>query len=286
MRLVVIQIVVALLLMLRIGESKEFRVLSASEFPKIGMFAMANQILGQLYFLENETISGLVVDFDTNGLYYDPHYGPNWWNYYFEPIHIGAQNNLTMQYVSKEQYFEAFRAWRKISRNDAALIVKKYIRIRPEITEKVEMFCRQYFSRFFILGVHYRGTDKKKEAPRVPYETVFQAISTHLPENQPYQIFVATDEEPFLEAIRIKFPGSILAIDASRSVGKMGMHFSKKNQYEIGEAALIDSLLLSKCDLLIRTSSNLSLWATYFNSALPVVLLNQNYRSHENMESQ
>lgn len=284
-----LRVVILLLLMFRIGESverKEFRVLNGAEFPKVGMFAMASQILGQLYFLEKKMISGLLVDFDTNGLYYEPSHGPNWWNYYFEPIHIVTQSDLIPRFPSREQYFEAFRAWKKLSRNDAALIVEKYIRIRPEISEKVERFCQQYFADFFILGVHYRGTDKKKEAPRVSYKDVFQAVSVRLPKDQPYKIFVATDEEPFLEAIRTEFPGSILAIDAERSTGKIGIHFFKKNQYEVGEAAVIDALLLSKCDFLIRTSSNLSLWSTYFNPTLPVVLLNQNYETHKGMERQ
>lgn len=69
-----------------------------------------------------------------------------------------------------------------------------------------------------------------------------------------------------------------IAIKAQRSSnGEPGVHFINKNNYSLGEEALIDACLLSKCDLLIRTSSNLSLWSTYFNPSLPTILLNHRY---------
>ncbi len=68
-------------------------------------------------------------------------------------------------------------------------------------------------------------------------------------------------------------------IEAHRSSGTAGVHLSNRNQYKIGEESILDALLLSKCDLLVRTSSNLSLWSTYFNPDLPVILLNER-RTH------
>jgi hypothetical protein len=265
----------------------EFLVIGTEKFQKMGMFATANQVLGHLYIYEHSSeVAGLLIDFDVFGLYYDPDRGPNWWSYYFEPICFGEQTNAQIKYPSKKQYYEAFEIRRKITRAQSAEIVKKYIHIKQPILDKVDQFVAQNFQGLFILGVHYRGTDKWTEAPRVSYDLVVEKINESIPLDREYRIFVATDETPFLEMIQENFPGRTIAIDAQRSSGNKGVHFSKKNCYKIGAEALIDSLLLSRCNLLIRTSSSLSLWSTYFNPEIPVILLNFNYRSKNSVEQE
>jgi hypothetical protein len=49
------------------------------------------------------------------------------------------------------------------------------------------------------------------------------------------------------------------------------------SNYKKGEGALIDCLLLSRCNTLIRTTSFLSAWASIFNPKLPIVLVNRPY---------
>ena len=54
-------------------------------------------------------------------------------------------------------------------------------------------------------------------------------------------------------------------------------YFNPKNvsPYKLGKEAVIDCLLLSKCNHLIRTSSCLSLVSEYFNPQLTDTLLNK-----------
>lgn len=259
--------------------SDEFYIISVAQHPQIGFFATLNQVLGQLYLYEKgrSKFSGLAVDFGEHGLYYDPKYGPNWWSYYFEPLSIGIKENSVIKIASKKEAARGFIERYQITRMEAASLVKKYIHVKDQIQDKVNQFVIRHFQNFFTIGVHYRGTDKKKEAPRVSYENVFKSIKDSSPLDRPYQIFVATDEAPFLEAIKEKFPGRVISIEAHRTEGNSGVHFLNNSPYELGEEALLDALLLSKCNLLIRTSSNLSLWSTYFNSELPVILLNRRY---------
>lgn len=257
----------------------EFRIITLEHNPNVGMFAAANQVLGQLYMFEKKKlphVSGLTINFDKYGLYYDPNYGPNWWTYYFEPICQGDRKNANIVYATKQQYFEAWRQRSAMSRDAAAQIVKKYVRIKPHIQQKIDAFAVQYFLNSFVIGIHYRGTDKDKEAPRVTYEQVFEEIEKYIPKEQPYSFFIATDEVDFLDQAKKRYPNQVVAIEAHRSdIGGLGTHYVNKNNYSLGEEALMDAYLLSQCDLLIRTSSNLSLWSTYFNPDLPVVLLNQ-----------
>jgi hypothetical protein len=259
----------------------EFRVITTEYSSKLGMFAAANQVLGQLYLFETgqlPNVSGLTIDFDTHGLYYDPSCGSNWWTYYFEPLCIGESENANIVYPTEEQYREAWIQRRMIPRETAAQLIKKYIHIKSPIQRKIDAFVDQFFLNKYVIGIHYRGTDKNKEAPRIAYETLFEEVEQNAPKEKPYVLFIATDEVDFLEQAREKYPGCVVAIEAHRSESAgLGVHFINKNNYILGEEALTDAVLLSKCDLLIRTSSNLSLWSTYFNPNLPVILLNQRY---------
>jgi hypothetical protein len=261
--------------------ANEFRVITTEYSPNLGMFATANQVLGQLYLFETGSlfnVSGVSVDFKQYGLYYDPSYGPNWWTYYFEPIWVGIKENAKIMHLTREQYFEAWSRRYMISREKAARIVHKYIRIKPHILQKVDAFAMQFFGDSYVIGIHYRGTDKYKEAPRVAYERVFQEIEKHIPLEKPYVFFIATDEADFLEQAQARYGNLVVATEAHRSnSNEEGIHFSYKNNYIVGQEALIDACLLSRCNLLIRTSSSLSLWSTYLNPDLPVILLNQRH---------
>jgi len=254
-------------------------MITAERLPGHGMFGSANYILGHLNLFETgqmPDVSGITVDFGTSGLYYDPNCGSNWWTYYFEPIDFGEKENTQVIYSSNNQSNNAFQQRRKMPKSAAVEIVKKYIHIKPHIQEKVDAFAAQFFQNNYVIGIHYRGTDKSKEAPKVKYVNVLKEINKHIPNNIPYVLFIATDEMEFLELARSIYSTRVIAIDAHRqAIGSPGVHFAHKHNYSIGEEALIDACLLSKCDLLIRTSSNLSLWSTFFNPDLPVILLNQ-----------
>ena len=92
-----------------------------------------------------------------------------------------------------------------------------------------------------------------------------------IPEN--IKIFVATDEQPFLEYLNAANPGKIIFYDALRSTDGQAYTTLEKVQNYKGEDAIIDCLLLSSCNLLVKTSSNLSLCSSYFNPDIPVLHL-------------
>ena len=259
--------------------------ISTKHFPTIGMFAAANLIMGYIDLYENGKLpdcEGLYVDFGFDGLYYDSMHGSNWWEYFFEPISIGKGYSMSYD-PSWEEGCTAFRAKSALPRDRSVALANQYVRIKPHIQQKVDAFAVSHFNGLYTIGVHYRGTDKFSEAPRVDYSAVIAAVRDRIPIGLEWQIFVATDEASFLEKMEEAFPSHIVATYAYRSNTSEGVHFSSHNPYALGEEALIDALLLAKCDLLIRTSSNLSLWATYFNPDLSVVLLNERYEKWEEL---
>lgn len=245
-----------------------------------GMFSILFHVLGALKKAEVESYSGVAIDFGKGGLYFDPkrENGENWWEYYFEPMK--AEGSAFQEPMKQSEFADiVYETEAKLSRKEAHELIQKYIRIRPEILEEVNAFVDQHFTnQGRIIGIHYRGTDKSSEAARISYQTVFERID-HLLNGvqkiEKYKIFVATDEEAFVEAIQKRYPGKIVCSNAERSRDGKPLHFSDQDKYQMGRSALVDMLLLSRTTDLLRTSSNLSFFATLMSPHLRVFSLTE-----------
>lgn len=159
-----------------------------------------------------------------------------------------------------------------------------YLGIRKEIEDYVESYADRHFKNRITLGVHYRGTDKVTEAPPVSREYIAETISKYLDANSKVDaLFVASDESGFIKWIQQEFKSvEVLAHnDTKRSAdGKpIHVHTTPADNYMKGKEALVNSMLLSKCSMLIRASSFLSAWSSIFNPQLPVIMLNRPFDS-------
>jgi hypothetical protein len=163
----------------------------------------------------------------------------------------------------------------------AIYLINKYLAVKQDILSEVESFCHQHFANRRVLGVHYRGTDKTKESPVVPYDTVKRNIEHYLklrPETD--SVFIASDDINFIENMESASVGRsiIYRNDSLRSRDGNSLHESADtNKYEVNRDAIVNCLLLSRCDALLKTASILSGWSKLFNPKLPVVVLNQPY---------
>jgi hypothetical protein len=133
-----------------------------------------------------------------------------------------------------------------------------------------------------VLGIHFRGTDKSSEAPRVSWSHCLAILEAHLRDRPDFQgVFVASDEQAFVRFIAksVKRRPVYWRDDHYRSSDGRPIHTTVGvvGGYEKGQDALVNALLLSKCSTLIRTTSFLSAWASIFNPTLKVVLLNKPY---------
>lgn len=260
---------------------------SRTDNDKPGFFSAFNSIIAALDFCEQHN-APLGVDFQKEGWYYDTQKGPNWWSYYFDQPRIAL--HMPIQEVRK------FKAWQKIicalqgqyeiGCIRAHELIKRYIRIKKPIQNKIDAFYLKHMDGFYMIGVHYRGTDKTREAPAVSYETVSDIVHSQLqnrPSDIPFKIFIATDDQNFLEHMQKIYGQMICSIDALRSRDNNAVHTNalhtnqELSNYKKGEDALIDCMLLSKCDLLIKMASNLSDTSLMFNPYIPVIRLNKNY---------
>lgn len=263
-----------------------------------GMFSVFSHALALIQTYEDGLIQGAKIDFGKSGCYYFEEYGPNWWEYYFDPINLGTCEESTLR-EGVVFYNDHLRIIEKNTREENYALIEKYIHIKPHVQSKIDSFLSTHFSKdLYMIGVHYRGTDKRDEAERVPYEHVLQAIYEHIAGlgGRAYKIFLATDENPFLEFLLSYFPNELCYTSAMRSKDmNHPLHYAnqdhrnrqpdwylreipdeeppKKNPYQVGEEALIDCVLLSKTDALIKTPSNLSDFSSFFNPKIPVIKL-------------
>ena len=260
---------------------REYLILRCAEGEDAsGLFSELAAALGFLehYLKWRPLYSGLQIDFADKGLYFEPSAGPNWWQYYFEPIGIGSQADANPRSIDLFQHdVFAERVEQTMPRATGAAIVARYFHLRPVIRRAVDEYISSRFGTAFVIGIHYRGTDKIDEAPRVPYETVLAAVENALgaAAHQRCKLFLATDEQAFLECMHARYPDQLLFREMYRSVDGIPIHRRQTDNLRMGEDAVIDCLLLSRCHRLIRTASDLGLFATLFNPALPEILLSR-----------
>lgn len=244
-----------------------------------GMFHNFNIVLGCLELLDNNPSLALKVDFKEKGLYYEPALGPNWWSYYFETSYFPAREKVLKRPVVKTlkdpEKAELGNAMHFYGSKDLAhLLITKYLRVKQEIIAEVEAFSQTHFIGKQLIGVHFRGSDKWLESNPVSYEQATFAVKQVVEAMEDYVIFVATDEQGFLDAMVQVFGSKVVFTASERSASQQPLHYFTTSPYKQGKEALIDCLLLAKSSTLIRTNSNLSAVSAFFNPTMQVINLN------------
>lgn len=172
------------------------------------------------------------------------------------------------------------RAWNfnsALTLERANYLLNTYLELDTEVTEFVQNYTAIEFTAKRMIGVHYRGTDKITEAPAVSYELVKEVLLSELEnESQNIQFFLASDDHNFIDYITFELGKSqILCRTINRSKNGKPIHITAKNHREVNREALIDCLILARCDKLIKTASILSGCSVVFNPNLEVEMLNE-----------
>lgn len=254
---------------------KEFIIMGCRE--KAGMFSCFIEIIALMKCHEMGYYKGIEIDCKEKGVYYDRNYGNNWWNYYFAPVCYGKKENI--RYIDADPpYALSCQTEKHTSREEGFALLQKYVHIKPHIQKKIDDFERDNLKNHFVISIHYRGTDKVTEAPFVAYERILHEVFLVMDQygKKNYKIFIATDEYQFLNYMIDSFGDMICFYkDAIRSNDGLPIHLNPNfSPYKLGEDAVIDCVLLSKGNYLIRTSSNLSYISTFFNPNMPVKEMN------------
>lgn len=251
-----------------------------------GFFHLMTQIFGHIILFEknmcdpifSKKYSGLKLNLvHPQCKYFDPNMGNSFWDQYFEPIVIGTiEGNGKHLTDDKYRAFISIRNHFPKNRKEINKYINKYLIINENIINDLNFFQEKLFEKNNIIGVHYRGTDKEiiQKIKKVPYMKVKKAVDRKLRRTKgATKIFIATDEESFLNFMIEKYPQKIIYLDIQRTCPQ-GIHKSEDiDPYMKGYFALLDCLLLSRTNYLIWTSSTLSRWSCYFNPLLKNELL-------------
>ena len=216
--------------------------------------------------------------------------GEDWFNYYFDNVKLTEEDRkkiarglVKISHISDvEQLGLPVDPDFQLTLENAHALFDRNMRIKSDMLEYVQSFVDKHFTGRTILGVHYRGTDKKHEAKPISWEYCAQTISAYLAAHPGIEVlFVASDEAAFIQWIGTEFKHMevIHHDDQERSLDGKAIHVqpAQGNNFTKGKEALVNCLLLSRCNALIRTASFLSAWSSIFNPELPVVMLNSPY---------
>jgi len=272
-----------------------------------GMFSEFHAVLGALAYAERRGAAGVRVDF-RSALYVDPARGPNWWTYVFSRAEMPLRSEPAAGEVHLTKPLSKYGKYGGfcdvvngatpylypmtygVSRAELHRLVRTHVHVRTEILDEVDRIVANAFTPgAFAVGVHYRGTDSAHSVfgllndahvGRVPYGVYADEVRRVIARAAParHQIVVATDEADFVEFMRTEFGDSavLYAEDAPRArAGGPPVHFDASlgvSNYQKGKAGLIDCLLLSRCDYLVKGRSNLSDASLVFNVDLPYSL--------------
>ena len=283
-----------------------------------GFFAQVAHVLNALLYAERCNYSPVVVFGkeapDGANPYYDHRYGDNSWEYCFErvseidPGTLGSVDperlvRLTLSeilvlnyedpnsiylYPYHSTYHKAYfdPEWYRGQRTKAHRVIQDYIRVKPVVTDRVNEFFREHLEGRPALGLHLRGTDKRRVGNHrllsrvVGPEKYRPFIDEFLEKHPEASIFVATDQHQFIERLKTWYGDRVVSYASLRSRGRgrgSNVFENPGDGFRKASDVLIDALLLSRCDKLIKCTSAVGEFAMYLDPDKPWVDVNHYY---------
>jgi hypothetical protein len=163
-------------------------------------------------------------------------------------------------------------------RHEAKKIIDRFIRPRAYIQEKVNEFFAAHMAGSYVIGVHARGTDATSEQELRPFRQGslvlprYTAEIERLLDAEPQaKILAASDEQASLDYLAEAFGQRVISYDSARhqggeAAGKgptgwiMPAYIAGDRQAAArnGEDAVVECLLLSRCNYLVHNGSSLA----------------------------
>lgn len=160
-------------------------------------------------------------------------------------------------------------------------LARKYVAPQLDVSAETDQFWSEHGLDGNVLGVHYRGTDKTDEAPRVDYETVTRYVQSYLYRHrETTAIFVSSDERKFIDFAIATFADLpvVCREDFRRADTLQPVYRNLDDVPSIQRDAVVNCLLLARCSGLIKTASFLSAFAAILNPDMRTFIIN---RPHE-----
>ncbi len=270
-----------------------------------GFAACVLTVLNYLRYCEREGLVPVVqIDESCRSRFLEAHYGDNAWEQFFEPV--GPWSSAELQrlldgpdaaaYAARLRHVndslpdaikadddsiftwtfgrwrthppDDLRGWFDEQRRKGRETVRRFVRVKPHVQEKVDLFVARDLQDAHVLGLHMRGTDLHYAPPVSPAE-YFDPIDRYLGAHPDALLYLATDQVQYLDVVRRRYGDIVLSYDCLRSsTATAPFEMDEGSPYRKGEDVLIDILILSRCNHLIRGASNIPEMAIYFSDGL------------------
>ncbi len=197
----------------------------------------------------------------------------NSWEYYFEKIN---KYSLSEVYKSKNVFLSSEKFEKSMSISITDKQISKYlkkIKIKKKIQSKAKKFIKKNFKRRQkILGVHFRGSTYKTargHAFPLTVKLMIKQINYLINKFSYNKIFVVTEEQKYLNALKKKFKEKIIFYNSYRmgQLDSFEIYPRKNHRYLLGEEILIECLILSRCSGLTYIRSNVISAAIAFSKS-------------------
>lgn len=259
----------------------------------VGLFSSLDTLLSTLAVSEQDGIPTYVDWTDATNYLDEP---GNLFDHLFEqPFGIRKNDldayDIVETVVHSKPYWIAENSvykhsWNTISAERiraSSRLFQKYITVRPEIVAKAQEFFDTHLMEGKTLGVHLRGTDKRyvmtmAHAPSPMVSSFVSAAFTELKKRKYTHLYCISDDQKmldtFVHSIRQKYPAAMLTIvypATQRSTDGRPLHMKGAINKKLlhAKSALEESLILSMCSYIIKTSSNLSMFSVFMRPNVP-----------------
>ena len=253
----------------------------------VGFFANFLDVIRRISDVESKNEKWFVY-WGPNSPYYDESYGTNAWEYFFKNVYEYEQGQ------HRDDVPDLVLQPGKNFRETINFYIQKHIKYTSLVEDVFEDFSKK-IQQYNTLGVHIRKTDKNtpyfhgESDLALPIDNVVykKYIDTLLERDKYDKIFLATDDAGTLEYFKDIYKNKVLYTNAFRGSDHHGVHLNYKNVsgFKKGLDVLIECLALSKCNFLLKSTSNVSSTAQFLNLNLKHININElergDTRDHE-----
>ncbi len=158
-------------------------------------------------------------------------------------------------------------------RNSIYRLIQKYVVIKKDIRAEYDELARTYADRPYV-AVHRRATDHYMHGEIVDVQHFFRALDDARQRLGIPHVYLATDDLVTLEQFKEHYGSDLIYIPHFvRVTGDKGIHAHPQitDKKRVLKEALFEGLLLAGASYLVKTYSNLSMFAICMNRDLPYV---------------
>ena len=248
-----------------------------------GLFSLVSSTLCHLHLAERYGLTP-VVDFRSVKTEYDDRQfmvtdrfkRQNPWEFFFEPVSaFSCESSFENRTVlaSSFGFPDGYPRKMLVSHvQELRDIAVKYIRVAPDLVDELEKIKQDTLSGYNVLGVHFRRQEQKTMPfhPLSPtFAQMFAAIDMAISDYGFNRIFVASEDIDYVEAVLNRYPEMAVTLPHFRTRAPINAYRilpREKHKYLLGKEILFDTFILSACNGLVSSTSNVTEFARAYNN--------------------